>query len=636
MILLSTKLFNSRDSKYKSKYGALKSGETVMFRLLLPFQSGAVCYGARMCVLNEFSGEWENYEMTGTDRYEEGSRWWELEYTALEPGLYWYHFEYDTPWGCIRIYKGIYGDGFIGTAESFWQLTVYASDYDTPSRFKGGTMYQIFPDRFNNSGEPKTAVPSDRDIVPWDSEPRFRPDANGKVWNNDYLGGDLKGIEEKLPYIKSLGVTVIYLNPIFESHTNHRYSTADYSKIDPLLGTEEDFVSLCESAHRMGISIILDGVFNHTGDDSLYFNKQGRYPTLGAYNSKESPYYGWYDFKEWPDKYESWWGFDILPNVNETNPDYVEYITGEDGIIAKWLRLGADGWRLDVADELPDSFIEKIHERIVKTKPDAILIGEVWEDASNKEAYSVRRKYLLGNELDSVMNYPFANAIIDFVADNDADYFLEKILTVTENYPKCVVDVLMNLLGTHDTERIITRLAGESCRGKDREWQAAHSLSDKQYEAGISLLKIAAALQYTLPGFPSLYYGDEAGMQGYKDPFNRKGFTWDSIDTRLSSWYTWLGLLRKTCPLLSEGQFIPISGGMGCVCYARMNTSHPMLEKTGDALLVIANRNSHSIDYYIPEELADCTSIMNVESHEDRKVTVPPMTVALLGRGNWT
>lgn len=632
---MPAQIFNSRDRRYKSKYGALESGEQVSFRLLLPFHSGAVCYRARMLVLNDATGEETAYELFGTNDYEGDSRWWEVLFTAAEPGLYWYCFEYDGPWSTERIYRGPYGNGYIAIDEQRWQLTVYEKGYETPNLFKGGVMYQIFPDRFYNSGTPKKNVPDDRVLVDWDAEPGWRPNEEGLVLNNDYFCGDLKGIEQKLPYIRNMGVTVLYLNPIFESHTNHRYSTADYSKIDPLLGTEEDFVSLCNAAHKLGIKVILDGVFNHTGDDSLYFNKKGRYDVVGAFQSQDSPYYHWFNFINWPNEYCSWWGFDTLPEVNESNEEYIEYITGPDGIVAKWLKLGADGWRLDVADELPDSFIRKIHDRAKSVKPDAIIIGEVWEDASNKEAYSERKQYLLGHELDSIMNYPFANAIIDFIGYNDADNFMERILNITENYPKPVVDILMNLLGTHDTARIITRLAGEDYTGRDREWQASHALSEEQYQFGIELEKIAAAIQFTLPGFPSIYYGDEAGMQGYKDPFNRAGFTWDHINMSLHSWYAWLGLLRKTCPVLDHGQFIPISGAQGCICYARMNVDEPTLEAEGDALVVIANRNPAKIDYYLPEELEDMIPLMNCENVDGRKVTVPPYTAALLGRGDW-
>lgn len=628
-------LFNSRDKRYKDRFGAVQSGEAITFRLLLPFDSGAVSYGARLVVTSDFTNETQYYELCGTDRYENGNRWWEVYYTAGEPGIYWYHFEYDGPWSSECIYKGPYSSGIVTNRATSWQLTVYKKGYRTPDLLKGGVMYQIFPDRFFGTGRPKHNVPEDRDIVPWNSVPRWRPDAEGKVRNNDYFGGDLKGIEQKLPYIRNLGANIIYLNPIFESHTNHRYSTADYTKIDPLLGTEKDFVSLCEHAHRLGMYIILDGVFNHTGDDSIYFNKYNRYPDVGAYNSKKSPYYRWYHFSKWPDQYDSWWGFDILPDVDETNPDYVEYITGENGVIAKWLRLGADGWRLDVADELPDDFIAKIHARAKAVNPNAIVLGEVWENASNKVAYSVRRHYLLGNELDSVMNYPFANAVIDFVANGDAETFLEQIEDVTETYPKPIQDVLMNLLGTHDTERVLTRLAGEPVGWHDREWQASRTLTADQYVFGVRLEKIAAAIQFTLPGFPSIYYGDEAGMQGYKDPFNRRGFPWGRIDTSLSSWYSWLGLLRRTCPVLEHGQFVPISGAEGCVAYARMDVEHPDLDHSNDALVIIANRNPNGIDYLLPPELDNCQALMNVIALNERKVTIGPYTCAILGRGKW-
>lgn len=631
---MSGPLFNSRDKQYKSKYGAVESGSSVSFRLLLPYTSGAVCYSAHLFIKNDFTGEVTVHDFTGTDRYSDEGRWWELEYEAEEPGLYWYWFEYDGPWARLHIYKGPYSNGYLTDQVSCWQLTVYEKGYRTPERFKGATIYQIFPDRFYASGSQKKNVPRDRILRPWGEDPYWRPDEQGIVRNNDYFGGDLQGIREKLTYIRNLGINVLYLNPIFEAHSNHRYNTADYSKIDPLLGTEEDFVRLCEEAHRLGILVILDGVFSHTGDDSIYFNKEDRYDSLGAYNSQESPYYDWYSFQHWPEEYESWWGFETLPNVNELQQSYVDYITGEDGIIAKWLKLGADGWRLDVADELPDAFIEKIHDRVKATKPEAIVLGEVWEDASNKIAYSCRRKYLLGRELDSIMNYPFANAIIEYLRWGDADRFLEKILTITENYPKEIVDVLMNMLGTHDTARILTRLAGEDCEGQDREWQSSHFLTPEQRNLGMQKERIATALQFTLPGIPSLYYGDEAGMEGYKDPFNRGCFTWDHIQTELSSWYTWLGLLRKTCPVLKEGQFVPISGSQGVIAYARINEEHPDKTAVGDALVIITNANPHPLTYYLPEEFINTVPLLDIEK-QGNAVMMPPYSVALLGRGNW-
>lgn len=636
-------LFNSRDQKHKSTYGAVQAGQTFVFRLQLPDSAGAVIYSARLLMQKDGQAHVKSYPFekltaekgTFEAQSDEGMAWWECRYTAEEPGLYWYSFILDKPDGEEHLYRGAYGNARSGGDPACWQLTVYEKGYTTPDCLKGATLYQIFPDRFYCSGNPKADVPADRELRPWNSTPKWRPNEHGEVTNQDYLGGDLKGIQKKLPYLKELGISILYLNPIFEAHSNHRYNTADYQKVDPLLGTEEDFVSLCQSAHKLDMKIILDGVFNHTGDDSIYFNRKGRYPIPGAYNSKNSPFYDWFCFEQWPDKYDSWWGFQTLPAVNESNPDYIDFITGKDGIIAKWLTLGADGWRLDVADELPDDFIRKIHERAKATKPETIILGEVWEDASNKIAYSSRRQYLLGHELDSVMNYPFAEAVIDFVRNNNAEDFLERILTITENYPKPVTDLLMNLLGTHDTVRILTRLVGESCEGKDREWQSVQSLSQEQYEHGIRLEKIAASLQFTLPGIPSLYYGDEAGMQGYKDPFNRKGFPWEHIRSDLHDWYAWLASLRKHCPVLKKGQFVPISGASGCVCYARIDETHPDIVAEKDALVVIANNNSEEITYHLPSELSDLTVIQNVSSFSGNSAIIPPYTCAFLGRGHW-
>lgn len=269
-------------------------------------------------------------------------------------------------------------------------------------------MYQIFPDRFCRSGEKHENVPTDRIIHEnWEDTPFFRPDERGIIRNNDYFAGDFKGIESKLPYLQSLGVTCIYLNPVFESHENHRYSTACYEHIDPMLGTDEDFEHLCKQAKTYGIDIILDGVFSHTGADSIYFNKFGRYGDHeGAYRDPDSKYKNWYFFSRYPFDYESWWGITTLPNVNENNPDYTEYICGENGILQRWIDKGARGWRLDVADELPDEFLDNLNKAVKAKGNDKVIYGEVWEDASNKESYGVRRRYLIGGQLDSVMNYP--------------------------------------------------------------------------------------------------------------------------------------------------------------------------------------------------------------------------------------
>ena len=542
-------------------------------------------------------GHYEERDMLWAGICGDDAEIWDIHTEIEAEGLYWYHFDYCSSYGRSSVLQTENGiGGFAGSysARKDWQLTVIEKNFTTPDWIKGGIIYQIFPDRFYNSGEAKKNVPNDRVMRnDWGNEPEWRPTAEGKVLNNDFFGGDLKGIQEKLPYLKSLGVNCIYLNPIFEAHSNHRYDTADYSKIDPVLGTEKDFKNLCKEAKKQDIHIILDGVFSHTGDDSVYFNRKGRYETSGAYNSPESPYYKWYKFTNYPDKYQSWWGFETLPEVIEEGEEYREFINGKGGIIEKWLKAGADGFRLDVADELPDIFIDELRARLKATKKDALLMGEVWEDATTKHSYGSRRRYLLGSQFDSVMNYPFANAILDFCRNGKAEVFMETVMQIVENYPKQCLDVMMNHIGTHDTERAITKITGESCEYRDRNWQSSHFLNAEKYAKGVKLLKCAAALQYTLPGVPSVYYGDEAGLQGYKDPFNRGCYPWGKENQELVTFYRTMGEIRRNNKVFSDGFFSPVSSMLGCVAYRRHN-------ENGD-IMIIVNRNEHSIMYGLPE-----------------------------------
>lgn len=621
-------LYNSRDKNYKTEYGAIATGSEFEFRLLLPSERlGAETESACLVIYSDRDRAiLHRYYFETTNEYKDDSRFWKLSYIAKEPGLYWYNFEYTVCSKTYRVYKGEYSTGYVNIPENRWQLTVYDGTQIVDSKWKGGIMYQIFPDRFYNSGV-KKIVPLDRNLKRWGEMPSYVIDPLFGVWNNDYQCGDLKGIEEKLPYIKSLNVDMIYLNPIFEAHSNHRYNTANYEAVDPLLGKEEDFISLCMEAHKLGIKVILDGVFSHTGDDSVYFNRYKRYDNDGAYNSKSSPYYKWYKFENWPSSYDSWWGIDSLPEVDEINPSYTEFITGKNGVIAKWMRLGADGFRLDVADELPDEFIVKIRERIKSEKPDALLLGEVWEDASTKTAYGIRREYLLGKELDSVMNYPFKEAIIDYIVNDNAEDFMDRILTITENYPKEIVDTLMNPLSTHDTVRILSRLSGEDAEGpgKDREWQSKFSLSTQQRERCKRLLKIATAIQYTLPGFPSVYYGDEIGMEGLKDPFNRKAFPWGHMDMELLGFFEKLGEIRANNHMLKDAEFVPISGADGCIAYAREKDGNPK-----HSIILIANRAPDAIDYRLPDHVTNPIKLIGDGEIRENTVHLPAESFILL------
>lgn len=615
--------FNSRNSLHKQPYGAVKENQNITFRVILPRH--LQCSAVYLVIKEDNSGYIYN-SMNWQCMQGDGEEWWSLDYSVEKAGIYFYHFEYDTPWGRLEVKHNGDGNGLLSMGRNDWQLSVYEKDFTTPDWLRGGIIYQILPDRFYFSGKKKKNVPEDRilrdDIF---SEPFWKPTSDGKVLNNDYFQGDLKGIEEKLDYIASLGVSCIYLNPVFEAQSNHRYDTANYEKIDSLLGTEKDFVSLCKKAKRKGISIILDGVFSHTGDDSIYFNKYGRYDSVGAYQSQTSPYYKWYKFIKHPDNYHSWWGISILPEVNEECPEFIDYITGEKGIVKKWLSLGARGWRLDVADELPDVFLDELRKSVKAQNPEALVLGEVWEDASNKFSYGERRRYFGGKQLDSVMNYPFAEAIISFIRSGRVEGFSDKIMTITENYPKCCVDVLMNHIGTHDTMRAITQLAGESCEYRDRSWQSGRMLSEKQYEYGVKLLKLAAAIQFTLPGVPSVYYGDEAGMQGYKDPFNRYCFPWGRENTELQEYYKALGKMRRECDCLKQGEYVTVSEMLSCLAYVRYSDR--------DKILVIVNRNEHEIDYYLPSDWHNTRAVFGTGAMGDR-AHLDALSVIILKKEN--
>mgnify|MGYP002532234612 FL=1 len=561
-------IFNSRKIEYKDKIRAIATDEKVKLRIIVP--RSMKCCGATLCVVKENESP-AYYSMFWAGMCGDDNEYWELHFFATTPGLYWYHFELDTPWGRSFVRNVGRGVGDFAPDASDFQQTVYDKNFKTPDWLKGGIIYQIFPDRFYSSGTEKHGVRPSRVMRRWGDEPFWREEQMNGIWNNDYFGGDLKGIEEKLLYLANLGVTCIYLNPIFEANSNHRYDTADYEKIDPLLGTEDDLKSLCKTAREQyGISIILDGVFSHTGCDSKYFNIYSNYDDVGAYNSKESPYYPWYKFINWPDEYHSWWGIKLLPEVIEETPEYREYICGKNGILRKWLKCGISGWRLDVADELPDVFLDDLRRAVKDENSDAVIIGEVWEDATTKLAYGERRRYLLGEQLDSVMNYPFADAVLNFVKFANADAFIDSVMSIIEKYPPQVTNVLMNHIGTHDTERAITRLAGENCEGYGRHWQHEHNkLSDYDYYRGVSMMKIASLIQYTLPGVPSLYYGDEIGMQGMKDPFNRACMDWYEPNTELHRWYKRLGEIRRGCKAFERGSFVPIYCSYKTIAYLR-------------------------------------------------------------------
>ena len=481
----------------------------------------------------------------------------EGEFVINDYGIYKYRFEGEYADGTLAFFgRGEDGTAIKGDWLPEWQLTVSKCDYKTPDWAKNGVIYQIFADRFCRVGN-----------TPFNKKGRLhtywneRPDIEEPFKDyraDDFFGGNVNGIISRLDYIKSLGVSCIYLSPIFKSSSNHRYDTGDYLEIDELFGSEEDFAALVAKAKKKGISIILDGVFNHTGSDSKYFNREGSYPTLGAYQSKESPYYDWYYFNDYPTSYHCWWGSTVVPTVNKNASGFKELLLGKDGVIDKWSKLGIAGWRLDVVDELPIGFTTELCKAIKASGKDMLIVGEVWEDATVKIAYDEWRPYFMGEQLDSVMNYPFKETILAYAKDGDKDAFISRVTPVLENYPKQSLDTLMNLIDSHDTVRALTYLSGVT-PPESKQGRADYKLSAEDYALAKQRLLFASTLQYTLPGVPCLYYGDEAGVQGFEDPLNRGTYPWGHEDKDIIAHYKELGNLRKDYAdlLTGETSFIP-------------------------------------------------------------------------------
>lgn len=467
---------------------------------------------------------------------------------------------------------------------SRFSLLIYDKDYTAPAWFSGGVMYHIFVDRFCRGVGP-THLREDATLDPdWENGiPQYGPYPGANVANNVFFGGNLWGVAQKLDELQALGVTVLYLSPIFEAASNHKYDTGNYERVDDGFGGEAAFSHLLTEAKARGMRVILDGVFNHTGDDSRYFNRYSRYATLGAHQSPGSPYYDWYTFRNDPEEYECWWGVKILPRLNTALPDVRDYLAGTDGIAASRVRSGVAGWRLDVADELSDEFLNTLRKSLhAAGEEQPLIIGEVWENAATKIAYGHRRHYFWGNQLDSVMNYPLREGIIAFVRDGDAHLLYNTLTELYGTYPRPVCHALMNLLGTHDTERILTVL-GDPCVGDDRtnaELSIAR-LTSAQRTLGLHRLRAAFSLLFTVFGVPSVYYGDEAGMEGHRDPFCRRPYPWGREELALVDHVRALGQLRRDHSCLKEGDFRVLCVNEHALVYERVSGS--------DRLIIAAN-----------------------------------------------
>ena len=439
----------------------------------------------------------------------------------------------------------------------FFPFVITSRKFEVPNWAKGKIMMQIIVDRFARDNSYAIFKMPRRTIhEKWNEMPDWKPDANGAITNTDFFAGNIRGIISKLDYIKKLNVKIIYLTPILQSQSNHRYDTADYERVDIYAGEICEMKELCEKAHNLGIHIILDTVVNHTGNDSRYFNEFGTYSEIGAFQSNKSKYYNWYKKVSF-NQFAYWWNFKNLPECDTSSEEWREYLFSINGVIDKWFSWGIDGLRIDVADELTDIFLEELRSVAKRNKKDVFIIGEVWENAMTKKKDGNVRTYLHGNSLDSVMNYPFTDAILKYMRFGDYKCFNWTINEILHEYPKEAGLALMNSLSTHDITRAITTLVGDGIEhnkyewtwdigNKNRNWQFEHDkLSQSKYEQGKKLFKLATIIQYFLPGNPCIYYGDEAGVHGYKDPFNRKPYPWGKEDKELLQFFIELGNVRS-------------------------------------------------------------------------------------------
>lgn len=543
--------FNSWSEKYRRPFGAIQAGKSVYFSIAVNLTK----IWRVDLVIQKDGDSSQELEMFPNG---EDAHIYKLKFvTEGKSGLYFYHFKLDCEDGQAgrrTIFYAKAGDNYGGEGQIIYdpaaveqyQITCYDHPDQAPQWYLHGVVYQIFVDRFNNGNRHHAVYSPKKNSFLYATEeddPYYIHDQKGNIARWDFFGGNLQGIIDKLPYLRSLGVTVLYLSPIFEARSNHKYDTANYEKIDPMFGNKQTLQKLIVKTRKLGMHIILDGVFNHVGADSIYFNRFKTYGEGGAYNNTRSPYFDWFTFHSFPDNYTSWWNIEDLPTADKNNTHYRDYIYQSDqSIIHLWTNMGIGGWRLDVADELPDDFIAGIrraldsHSNKTERK---VLIGEVWEDASNKIAYGKRHHYLEGGMLHGVMNYPFRSLIIGLLNQRmTAAQAVRASFTLKSNYPTYAFNANMNNIGTHDTERILTMLGGDENK-----------------------LRVAVQLLMTLPGVPCVYYGDEAGLYGGKDPNNRRFFPWGRENVKIQEIFRSAIRCRRNDENLQSGDYLPFSIG---------------------------------------------------------------------------
>ena len=586
------------DGVDRSEKAAFPSDKDVVFTVKTPRKLGAAAVVLRV------NKDGESYRDVPLE-YAEMKEGWDIYSVRFSPrewgleggtGLFFYEFLFLRGWDTLftDTLNNVDFELVSGSSGKF-RMLIYDKDFKTPDWFYGKVMYHVFVDRFCR-GEGYT---EDRDDAvmndDWDGGiPQFPIKRGDRYSNNVFFGGNLWGVAEKLDYLQRLGVGVIYLSPIFKAYSNHKYDTGNYLEIDKMFGGEEAFDNLIAKAKERGIRVILDGVFNHTGDDSLYFDKYGKYGGTGAYSNPDSPYINWYEFSTYPEGYKSWWGIDILPKLNQRNETCRDFFVGDAGVIRRYIDRGIGGWRLDVADELPNEFLDMLRASAKDADPDSVIIGEVWENAADKISYSKRRRYFGGRQLDSVMNYPVKSAVVEYMRHGDAAILADTLKEIYSMYPDCVCHSLMNVLGTHDTERILTVLGvvldptldGDLAENAEL---AVRKMSKTQRRAAKDLLKMAAVIQFTVFGVPSIYYGDEIGLEGYHDPFCRMPYPWGREDKELLRFYRKLGKIRASHNVFKNGEFAVERVDGGFIAYSRT---------CEDEKIVIAiNRSDRDVEF---------------------------------------
>ena len=537
--------------------------------------------------------------------------------------IYKYYFSYKVD-GFRRFIKKEDTVGPEGIAlDEMFKMSV---NFKVPEWAKGRMMYHIFVDRFNRgSSEPMKEMSRRHIHKSWDEPIVVEGDEQG-IWNNDFYGGDLKGITQKLDYIESLGVEILYLSPIVYSQSTHRYDASDYEMVDPYAGTMEDLKELCDEAHKRGMKVVLDAVFNHTGSDSKYFNKYQNEEWIesehdkGAYHDSESKYSKFYKKVYGADgkiyqKY--WWGFDTLPVCDGQSLEWQEYITGVGGVIDKWFACGIDGLRLDVADELTDYYIELIRQAVHRNKEDGFILGEVWENPMyTRDEYGNKRTYIeSGKGMDTVMNYNFIKALIRYFRYGESNELAGKIKECRDSYPEDTFYTAMNFTSTHDMTRgvslwdsAIFNYHGKwpwNLNNEDHKWAQSYKMSPEQLEEAKNILQAYVFFLTFYPGILSVFAGDEMGVPGVGNLDNRKTMPWNNPDEMLIDFFKTMGAIRK------EETFMHTAD----MRVRNINPNYAAFERIKDEerILVVVNRTGEEQQFIVPEEYKEAKKVYSLK-----------------------